>query len=196
MPRGRPRQFDEDAALMAAMQLFWRQGLAATSLDDLAGAMAMNRPSIYNAFGDKEAIYRRALTRFCAQMDQGLATTLGESNDLRSGLLAFFDEAIEVYCSGEQALGCLMICTAPTEAITRTDVGDDLRGLIGRLDRTLAYYLKAARDRSELSDQVDVKLAAKLLQATLQSLALRARAGESRRSLKALARYAVATITS
>ena len=69
MPRGRPRQFDEDAALTGAMMVFWEKGLAATSLDDLAQAMGMNRPSIYNAFGNKDAIYRTALARFCGQLD-------------------------------------------------------------------------------------------------------------------------------
>ncbi len=177
------------------MQVFWRQGFAATSLDDLAAAMGMNRPSIYNAFGDKEGIYRQALARFCAQMDAGLAATLGQTERVQDGLVAFFDQAIEVYCGGDQALGCLMICTAPAEAITREDVGNDLRGLVERLDRALTGYLKTAQDRAELSTGVEPKLAAKLLQATLQSLALRARAGESRRSLKQLARYSVATIT-
>ena len=61
MPRGRPRQFDEDAALSAALLQFWEKGLAATSLDELEDAMGMRRPSIYGAFGDKEALYRRAL---------------------------------------------------------------------------------------------------------------------------------------
>ncbi|MGH9889647.1 MAG: helix-turn-helix domain-containing protein, partial [bacterium] len=55
---GRPRLFDADAALEGAMRLFWSRGFAATSLDDLAHAMDMNRPSMANAFGDKEAIYR------------------------------------------------------------------------------------------------------------------------------------------
>ena len=84
MSRGRPRQFNEDEALGAAMQLFWVQGLSATSLDELAAAMQMNRPSIYNAFGNKDDIYRKALARFCGQLDEGLRHTIDDSQHARA----------------------------------------------------------------------------------------------------------------
>ena len=71
MPSGRPRLFDEDEALTGAMLQFWEKGLSATSLDDLAEAMNMNRPSIYNAFGKKDDIYRKTLARFRTQLDDG-----------------------------------------------------------------------------------------------------------------------------
>ena len=74
--RGRPKLYDEEEALANAGAVFWAQGFSATSLDDLSAAMGMNRPSIYRAFGDKQAIYRRALEQFCNQLDQGFARTL------------------------------------------------------------------------------------------------------------------------
>jgi len=195
MPRGRPRKFDEDEALTAAMQVFWRQGMAATSLDDLAQAMAMNRPSIYNAFGSKEDVYRAALARFCTRLDDGLAHTLDPASDPRSGLIDFFDQALEVYCRDNSALGCLMICTAPAVALTHPAVGQDLANLIARLDERLRRYLRRGVQAGDLPAGLDVRLAAKLLQATLQTLALRARSGETKKSLRQLARYAVMTIT-
>ena len=176
------------------MQVFWAKGFAATSLDDLAAAMGMNRPSIYNAFGNKEAIYRTALARFCGQAGAGLEAALGGSDNLEEGLVTFFDHAIELYCSGEPALGCLMICTAPAEAINRPDVGGDLRTLIEQLDQAFTRHLSEARRNGSLADTVEPTQAAKLLQATLQTLALRARAGESKSSLRQLARYAVRTL--
>jgi AcrR family transcriptional regulator len=195
MPRGRPRQFDEDKALNGAMRLFWEKGLSATSLDDLALVMEMNRPSIYNAFGNKEDIYRKSLARFCGQLDDGLREILGTSAQIRPGLIAFFDQAINVYCGNTPAMGCLMICTAPSEAISHPEVGQDLRDLFQRLDEGFARRLVQAQQDGELSEHVQPKIAAKLLQATLQTLALRARNGESKRSLRALARYAVDALT-
>jgi AcrR family transcriptional regulator len=191
MARGRPRQFDEDKALTGAMCLFWEKGLSATSLDDLAIAMEMNRPSIYNAFGNKEVIYRKSLERFCGQLDKGMQETLDVSVDIRTGLVAFFDQAIEVYCGSSPQMGCLMICTAPSEALSNPEVGNDLKALIKRLDRGLRKRLEQAQREGELSDHVQPKLTAKLLQATLQTLALRARTGESKANLRKLARYAV-----
>ena len=63
--------------LLLAIGVFWAKGLSGTSLDDLASAMKMNRPSIYNAFGNKEEIYRRALARFCGQLDLGRSQAAG-----------------------------------------------------------------------------------------------------------------------
>src|SRR6266849_10442783 len=63
-PAGRPRSFDMDQALDRALQVFWRKGYEGTSLSDLTGAMAVNRPSLYAAFGDKEALFRKALDRY------------------------------------------------------------------------------------------------------------------------------------
>ena len=195
MARGRPRTFDEDAALNAAVQVFWHKGLAATSLDDLAAAMQMNRPSIYNAFGNKDTIYRKALERFCGQLDAGMAETLGADSSLQAGLMAFFGRAIAVYSGTRPAMGCLMICTAPSAALSHPEVGADLRGLIARLDLGFTRRLQRAQQEGELPPHAQPALTAKLLQATLHTLALRARAGASKRELKALARYAVTSLT-
>jgi hypothetical protein len=88
-------------------------------------------------------------------------------------------------------MGCLMICTAPSEALSHPEVGKDLKELISRLDKGFTKRLERAQRDGELSKEAQPKLVAKLLQATLQTLALRARSGESKASLRKLARYAV-----
>ena len=194
MPRGRPRKFDEDKALTDAMMLFWQKGLSATSLDDLSMAMNMNRPSIYNAFGNKDDIYRQALSRFCGQLDSGIDETLESIPDLNKGLQAFYQRAIDVYCGTEPAMGCLMVCTAPAEAFAHPEVGEDLKKLIARLDHRFTVRLKRAQAEGALSADVKPELTASLLQATLQSIALRSRAGTPKSALKKIVRHAIDTL--
>jgi len=191
MTRGRPRKFDEGKALMAAMHVFWAKGLSATSLDDLAIAMEMNRPSIYNAFGNKENIYRQSLALFCVQLDKELEETLHSSLDLRKGLIAFFDQALEAYCANSPPMGCLMICTAPSESLSHPEVGKDLVSLIRHLDAGFLKRLEKAELNGEIEKGQKLALVAKMLQAILQTLAIRSRTGESKVALRKLVRYTV-----
>ena len=190
-PRGRPRQFDSQAALNKAMLVFWEQGFSATSLDDLGVAMGMNRPSIYNAFGSKEQIYREALAQFSGKLDVGIANSLVKESSLKKALTSFFDQALDVYCANDPARGCFVMCTAPADALTHPDVKRDLGDLISRLDQKLEQRIKQAIKAGELPAAINPRLMAMSIQATLHSLALRARAGESKPTLKKFARHAV-----
>ncbi len=182
--RGRPRLFDEDAALDRALDVFWTRGLAATSLDDLAAAMGMRRPSLANAFGDKAALYRRALARFADRARAAAAAQLADP-DLGRALERFDLAALEVYFSSDPPRGCAVVCTAPAAALVHPDVRDDLLGVVRDLDAALAR-------RFALAGDAEPDLSARLAQAVLHTLAIRARAGESRASLRRLARAAAA----
>jgi AcrR family transcriptional regulator len=184
---GRPRLFDEDAALERALELFWARGLAATSLDDLAAAMGMRRPSLANAFGDKQALYRRALARFADRARAGAAESLVEA-ELARALERFYLGALELYCAREPAAGCLVVCTAPAAALVHPEVRADLLAVVRDLDAALARRFAQAGD-------ADPAVSAKLAQAVLHTLAIRARAGESKASLRRLARAAAARLS-
>ena len=86
--RGRPRSFDRDAALQAAMRVFWREGYQGASIADLTGAMGIAPPSLYAAFGDKRALYLEALALYGETMGTALWAVLadGDCDELRSQL--------------------------------------------------------------------------------------------------------------
>src|SRR5215813_9734022 len=99
--RGRPRAYDPDTALARAMAAFWDTGYSATSLDDLSAATGMNRPSLCAAFGDKRALYRKALDQYRAMGEAAMADALASDIPLDEALRRVYRTALSVYFSGE-----------------------------------------------------------------------------------------------
>ncbi|MCB1683871.1 MAG: TetR/AcrR family transcriptional regulator [Pseudomonadales bacterium] len=192
--RARPRQYDTETALQAAGNLFWARGFSGTSLDDLSAAMGMNRPSIYRAFGDKEALYRSALQQYTGQLEAGFSQTISFEKDFRSGLKKFFRVALDVYSAGENELGCMMICTAPAAAKVHPEVKADLLNLIEQLDARLLNRVELAVQQGQLAEPTDPGSLSRLIQAVLHSLAIRVRAGESKAALRRFADASVLTL--
>lgn len=185
-PRGRPRKYDHEAALMQAMQVFWRKGMTATSFDDLVEAMQMNRPSIYRAFGNKEEIYRQSLALFGQGALSQLDDLLSSDGKLRDDLDRFFDDALDVYCGGDEPLGCFIACIAVADITVHPENRPDLLDMIAEIDRRFEQRCIIARQRGSVGHGVDPALLARSLQGLLHTLAVRARAGQSRAELAEL----------
>lgn len=192
---GRPLSFDPDQVLDIALSLFWRNGYAATSLDMIVEATGVARPSLARQFGDKAAIYVACLARFRKRLRATLGATLREPAPVDVTLLAFCDAAISLYMTGgANPLGCLIINTAPSATRDAPEVQVVLREALSEMDNALRGSLKAAQARGQLAADVDTTGVALLVSSLVQSLALRARAGERQRELKAVARRAIAQI--
>src|SRR6266478_3318485 len=93
-PMARPREFDETTVLEAAMNCFWAQGFEQTSVRDLAERMGITGASLYNAFGDKRSLYRRAFVHYLAQTVRDRVRRLEKLPPL-TAIRTFFDEIIE-----------------------------------------------------------------------------------------------------
>ena len=189
--RGRPPAYDPDVALAGAREVFWSAGYEASSLDDLSAAMAMNRPSVYGAFGDKEALYLKALVRYRDDSLAAMQEALDPARSLREGLARVYAKAIETYLAGPQARGCFLIGTATTEAVGKEAVRDVLRDSLRSFDRAIEDRMKLAVSRGELGPKAKPAALSAIASAIMHSLAVRARAGEPRAALEALARTGV-----
>src|SRR3954467_15127323 len=95
--RGRPRAYDPQVALARAADTFWKAGYAGTSLDDLAAATGMNRPSLYAAFGDKRELYLKTLQHYRDQYRELARETVADDPPLRVFLKRFYDTALGIY---------------------------------------------------------------------------------------------------
>jgi TetR/AcrR family transcriptional regulator, copper-responsive repressor len=193
--RGRPPSYDRDAALAALTSVFWNQGFAATSLDDLAAATAMNRPSLYGAFGDKQAMYLAALDRYGHDAEVQLGGILAAVPDVRAAIGALLHASVDFYLAGDSGpRGCLAVCTTAAEAVTTPAMRDGLAAVLARLDGVIAARLAQGVADGQLPPDLDVAAAAMLIAGTLHSIAIRARAGSPRPTLLRLAEAGAAAL--
>jgi AcrR family transcriptional regulator len=193
--RGRPRAYDPEVALRRATQAFWTQGYSATTLDDLAAATGMNRPSLYAAFGDKRALYLKALDRYWQLSYAAMHEALAYDRPLDEALMRVFRKALSIYFpAGGAGRGCFAIGTATTEAVADPKFRAAFAKGLRRLDASFEERIRVSRDAGELGREADPAALAKLASATLHTVALRARAGMPRAELEELARQAVTVI--
>lgn len=193
--RGRPRAYEPDVALARAMDVFWRDGFAATSLDTISAATGMNRPSLYAAFGDKREIYVKAYERYRERARQRMAEIFASDVSLRQALRHIYAIAIDMYVSGEDGpRGCFTVMTATSEAVFDPAIRELAVTGLTEMDRAFARLFKAAQARGELPDAADPAMLSQLASATIHTLAVRARVRTPRKDLDAIADAAVALI--
>ncbi|WP_136605342.1 TetR/AcrR family transcriptional regulator [Paenibacillus dokdonensis] len=107
----RPREFDEEKALDAAMQIFWEKGFEATSLSDLTLRMGIQRPSIYSAFGDKKELFEAALRKYTRSHSAYVRTSLQNNSSVKEGFRAFFENMVANEYEKGPNRGCFCINT-------------------------------------------------------------------------------------
>lgn len=186
--RGRPVRYDRNQAIERASELFWSAGFAATSLDALSEATEMTRPSLAGAFGDKEALYIETLKNYRDAGMEGLRATLSAERPLRHELADVLRDSTDVYMAADAARGCLLVGTASVEAVHRPAVRQVLKESLDAFNAVLEERIRRAIADGELDKQADAAGLASVFSAIMHSLAVRARAGETRQALDALGR--------
>jgi AcrR family transcriptional regulator len=119
----RPRKFDEDQVVRAGRELFWSQGYAGTSLDDLGEANGLGRGSLYNTFGDKHTMFLRSLDDYCTEVSDGLRAQLRDAELVAYDRLVAHVDAITASTAADtERRGCLMANSAAELSATDPDV--------------------------------------------------------------------------
>ena len=186
---GRPRAFDTDEALDAAVEVFWRRGFAGASLTELATAMGVNKPSVYGAFGDKAQLFQAALRRY-VERNMGYVTDALDQPTARECAHAFLvGNACAVTMPGRPA-GCLSVQAAATpEDSGEYAVLAENRATVQRL---FADRFRRAITNGDLPAGEDPDELATFLITLSSGFAIRAADGTSRESLLAMADRAMA----
>ena len=189
---GRPREFDRDAALEAAMLLFWRKGFAAASMNDLCDAMGVRSPSLYAAFGSKEALYLEAIEHYVQTIGPPVWDKLAEGATARAGienLLIAWTESLPK--SRATPAGCMALLAA---------VGDEWPAAIVRVVKKvrlemlgiLRSRLETAVAKGELPASTDIDGLSRFYLSVFQGMAVQAKDGATSAELRAVAAAAMA----
>jgi len=186
--RGRPRGFDPEAALKAASECFRAFGYAATSLDDLAAATGLARPSLYAAFGDKKALYLAALARTHRRLEATFDALEAAALPRNLLLPTIFASTIDLYLTGEIGPGgCIAVNTASAESVADPEIRAALLAFLAMEDARMARVLAAA-------GFARAEAAARIVMSVIHSLAVRTRAGTPRAEMESIAADCIALL--
>jgi TetR/AcrR family transcriptional regulator, transcriptional repressor for nem operon len=193
MPR--PREFDEPTVLEAAMRCFWHRGYEQTSMRDLADEMGITSASVYNAFGDKRSLYRRALDYYLEHSVRDRVARLAPLPPL-SALRAFFDEIVERSVTDKEQRGCMLVNAAlevaPHDADFQRMVADEMVFIESFFHRCVAA---GQEDGTITSKRAAEELATTLL-SVLLGIRVLARTRPQRRVLERAAGGAISLLKS
>jgi AcrR family transcriptional regulator len=190
--RGRPRSFDRTEALTSAMQVFWEKGYDGASLSDLTSAMGINPPSLYAAFGGKEALYLQAMELYSETVGVEIWDTLEAAPRARAAIEGFLLATARSYSQPDQPRGCLIALgghhhgevTDTVCKVLRQHRAGNIASLRRRLERAIAD--------GDLPESLDCEAVA-IFYATVQhGMSILARDGGGYEALKHVADGAMA----
>jgi AcrR family transcriptional regulator len=185
LTKGRPREFDFDDALAAALRVFWRNGYESATMADLTAEMGIAKPSLYAAFGNKEALFNKALDLYerekLAYMTSALSapTARGVAERLLRG-------ALEIQTSTCNPKGCLGVIAASACGAEAESIKAHVIARRASSEAAVVRRFEVARDAGELPETLQPQALARYLFALMQGLAIQGGSGISCEDLNQL----------
>ena len=183
--RGRPREFCVDHALGQALRVFWSKGYEGASLTELTEAMGITRPSLYAAFGNKEALFRKALDLYEREKMNYVGKALAEPT-ARKVAERMLRGAVENMTGCDEPHGCLRVIASMAGGAGAQSIRDELmeRGKV--IHRAVIDRFERAQADGDLPANIDVAGLADLLKALFQGISVQASNGATREELDRL----------
>ena len=183
--RGRPREFCVDAALSAALIVFWSKGYEGASLSDLTEAMGVTRPSLYAAFGNKEALFRKALDLYEREKLAFMSAAL-EAPTARGVAERVLTKALDAQTSPSDPRGCLSVISSVACGAEAASIKAEVVMRRASSEAALRRRFERARAEGDLPGDVDPDALVRYLMAVLQGMAVQAGSGVPREQLQQL----------
>lgn len=181
--KGRPREFCVDAALAAALGVFWSKGYEGASMSDLTAAMGITKPSLYAAFGNKEALFHKALDLYEAEKLDYTREAL-EQPTARAVAEYLMRGAVDAQTSISGPKGCLGVIHSVACGSEAESIKADIIARRSSSQRALVERFERAKREGDLPDHVEVTDLTAYLYALLQGMAVQAGSGATRADLE------------
>lgn len=192
MTRGRPRSFDRDAALRAAMKCFWRFGYEGASMAALTEAMGVNSPSLYAAFGSKEELFREAVSLYLETEDSKGRAILERERTARAAIHAMLRNSVDTMSRPSMPHGCLLILGDSNASAENAGVRQHLCQRRRDIQAALEQRLKRGIAEGDIPTRTDIKAMAAFYMTVIQGLSLQARDGAARDAMLQVVESAMA----
>jgi TetR/AcrR family transcriptional regulator, transcriptional repressor for nem operon len=190
----RPREFDEAVALEAAVECFWHRGYKATSVRDLADRMGISAPSLYNTYGDKHALFVRALERYLDHSTRARIKRLEDTLPPKQAVRRFIEEIIERSVNDRERRGCFLINSALEVAPHDRKLGSFIAERLAEIEAFFYRSIKAAQAEGVVPQDRGASDVARLLLGVLLGIRVLARSKPERALLEGVARPALALL--
>lgn len=194
-PAGRPRTFDREEALKKAMLVFWEKGYEGATMADLVAAIGMKAPSVYAAFGNKDALFREAVELYKNKVEQGPLKALNETTSILKALENSLNESVKMV-SGPEASSCLIMAGAINCAPEHQEHVQHLRNLRSMYKETLKNRFIRAIEDGQLIEGTQPDALAEFYFCFIHGLALRAKDGSTKEELHSSCKFAIEALRS
>lgn len=189
-PKGRPRSFDRDRALIRALDIFWRKGFEPASVAELCAAMEINPPSLYSAFGNKAKLFMEAVSYYERVYWKSTWERLEEEPDITRAIDNFFSEAAEILLSPSAPCGCMVVLAAINVSQESADVVEAVSVLRQEGKDLFEKRLRRAVTENQLPSDTDTAALATVLNTLLEGMSIEAKDGATLESLSATGQFA------
>ena len=176
---GRPREFDPDAALDRAVELFWADGFEGVDVERIARAAGVTKPSLYKLFGDKSSLFLHALHRYGETVGAAPLMAFEAEANIADAVRALLEAAVKAATTEGRPRGCLMACVAVAQAERSEAIRAAIAHGLARLTDILRRRLEAEVNGGRLSTSTSAQTRSNMVVDLMQGLMLRARAGAS-----------------
>lgn len=188
---GRPRAFDPEEALCAALKVFWEKGYEPASVAELCKAMGINPPSLYCSFGNKADLFLEAVRYYERRYWEQPAQRLMAEPDIYVAIQNFFNESAEILLSPDTPCGCMVVLAAVNISQEEKKIIEAIKEMRLATKTMFAERLRRAIQDGQISPDTDVPALSAALNTLLEGMSLQSRDGIFQSELKAIASHAL-----